>query len=200
MKSYQREIVAGTIGSTTFLLFFFLIQAFLPVSILAAIASYIGTLFLIPKHQDLSISFDGLNAKEFHTIMKHGKEQLDTIETYSKQIHHVDVRKKTDTIIDIGNKILDNLEKDPKDMKIAKKFFSYYLTVTEKIVRQYVELSQHKEASQQVSQTLRKIENVLDIIVISFNKQLEKMLADDMLDIDTEIDLLKRTVTMEGLQ
>ncbi|MEZ4652606.1 MAG: 5-bromo-4-chloroindolyl phosphate hydrolysis family protein [Candidatus Eisenbacteria bacterium] len=95
--------------------------------------------------------------------------------------------------------IYENFERDPKDIKTAGQFLSYYTDTTVRIIERYIELSGHDVADRDIQSTLTKVESILGQIDRAFEKQLAKLLRDDALDLESEIRLLEKTLEAEGL-
>ena len=46
--------------------------------------------------------------------------------------------------------------------------------------------------------SFQKTENLLDTIEVAYQKQLEKLFEDDVMDLDTELKVLAKTIKSEG--
>ena len=104
-------------------------------------------------------------------------------------------------VVDIcrtGAEIFDYLGKNPGDIPKARQFINYYLDATEKIVKQYVELSGRKDKTKEIEDSLKRVEAMLDSIKETYSKQLHNLLEDDLLDLNTEITVLEKTMKFEG--
>jgi 5-bromo-4-chloroindolyl phosphate hydrolysis protein len=83
--------------------------------------------------------------------------------------------------------MFDLLRKDPKDIRIVKQFITYYLEPTHKIIVKYSELATTRPMPADAIETLERTEKSLKSIRATFLKQKEKMLSNDVMDLDTEI-------------
>jgi 5-bromo-4-chloroindolyl phosphate hydrolysis protein len=79
-----------------------------------------------------------------------------------------------------------------KDLKPAKQFLNYYLDAAMKIVTRYAELATGPAGSPEVMQSLAKAESVMDTLNESFEKQQAKLKENDVLDLDTEIQVFEK--------
>jgi 5-bromo-4-chloroindolyl phosphate hydrolysis protein len=85
-------------------------------------------------------------------------------------------------------------ESQPHKALMARGFVDYTLTRTVNILQRYQELS-----GRDVGQaTLKKTETLLSMIDQSFREQLAKLLSDDVADLDSEIEILKTRLEVEG--
>jgi 5-bromo-4-chloroindolyl phosphate hydrolysis protein len=194
------DLLSGLVGGMAFLIFFLLGLHFI-IAIVIAIAAFIGTslLFSTPKTNLEIREIDGFTPEMITKIIGEGEEQLKEIYAYSERIQNKTVKMKITELCELMHKIFENIRKDPKGIKTARKFLSYYLEATGKIVKQYVELSETEFKTPEIVSTLQKAENLLTLIKSAFEKQMTKLLEDDVLDLDTEISLLEKTIQSEGL-
>lgn len=198
-------LFAGILGGAIFLLFFFLILPGVPGALILSIV--FGVLGLIAgslifrkrKKPEIEMAVQGVTQEMISEALKEGQEKLSKLRAYSAKIVHREIKIKTDSICDTTSKILEDIKQDPKDYKTARQFLNYYLDSTLKILQRYVEISGHGATSSEIQSVLKKVENTLSTIDSAFKKQLAKLMEDDVLDLDTEITVLKRTIEMEGL-
>ncbi len=136
--------------------------------------------------------------KTAEEVAKEGFEKLRQISNQTRMIANNDVAAKIKDICKVGIKIFDEIKKNPDNVKKARQFTIYYLDATKKIVDQYVDLSNKKELTDDIGPTLTKIEEMLDSIKATFEKQLAHLIEDDLLDLNAEITVLKNTMKLEG--
>lgn len=196
-------LLSGAIGGGGFLLLFFFLQFPLVPSLLLGLAGFGGAYLCIyafrPKPR---ISFElgeGITPQLLETTMKEGGEKVRALVDCSNDIKDPAIRAKIARIIDVIKRIFADFERDPKDIKQAKQFLSYYLDTSIKIVRKYRDLSTQNVRSPDIAATLAKAELMLDSIEKAFEKQLARLLRDDIMDLDTEIKTLERTFNAEDL-
>lgn len=196
-------LLSGIIGGGGFLFLFFGLQFALVPSLLLGLAGFGGAYLCIyafrPK---TSLSFElgeGMTPQLLETTMKEGGEKIRALADCSRDIKDPAIQAKVARIIDVVKRIYADFEKDPKDIKKAKQFLSYYLDTSIKIVRKYRDLSAQNVRSPDITATLTKAESMLDSIEKAFEKQLARLLRDDVMDLDTEIQTLEKTFNAEDL-
>jgi len=126
------------------------------------------------------------------------KQLLQTVSSKMKQIYEFD-EKITDVLIknrlaevnDITNKIFNILQQDPRKVKSARQFTSYYLDSTLKVLKLYVDLNSHGSTSSELQATTKKVEGLLINLKDAYQSQLDKLLKNDLLDLNTEIKVLE---------
>lgn len=127
-----------------------------------------------------------------------GVKTLSRIRNQTRMIKNNDIAHKIQDICKIGIEIFEDIKKDPSDLKKIKTFTNYYLDSTEKIINQYVDLSNRNDQTQDIKDSLEKVEGLLDQIKETFSKQLASLLEDDLLNLDVELSVLKKTMKYEG--
>jgi 5-bromo-4-chloroindolyl phosphate hydrolysis protein len=97
-----------------------------------------------------------------------------------------------------AQRILAEIQKHPQRMDVARGFLTYYLEAAARIVGGYEQLAVRDGYSPEVRKTLAQAESSLPGIQRAFDSQLESLLQLDLLDLESEIDLLDKTVQMEN--
>ena len=106
--------------------------------------------------------------------------------------------KELGRIDDAGRRILAAVVDKKGRFGQVRKFMDYYLPTTDKLVGQYLQLS-GAGSGEQVKRALTSIENSLDMIALAFEKQLDKLYADEALDITTDVQVLETMMASDGL-
>ncbi|GGB03016.1 5-bromo-4-chloroindolyl phosphate hydrolysis family protein [Puia dinghuensis] len=197
-------LISGVIGATGFLVLFFFLGIPLLTSLLLGLACFGGAwLFIYAFRPKPRMQFDigaGITPQLLETTMKEGGEKVKALVDCANDIKDPAIRAKIARIIDVIKRIFGNFEKDPKDIKQAKQFLAYYLDTSIKIVRKYRDLSQQNVRSPEIAATLAKAELMLDSIEKAFEKQHARLLRDDAMELDTEIQTLEKTFNAEDLK
>ena len=68
-----------------------------------------------------------------------------------------------------------------------------------KLLRQYREMEQVGVSGVNTTGTMNRINEVLDTTILAYEKQLDALFADQALDIETDIEVLKAMMKKEGL-
>lgn len=131
-------------------------------------------------------------------LVRDGMEKLRQISNTTRMIQSNDVAAKIREFCKVGVEIFDYIKKNPGKINKVKQFTNYYLDATKKIIEQYVELSGRRDRTPEIEQALQKVEGMLDLIKQTFDRQMANLLEDNLLDINTELTVLKNTMKMEG--
>lgn len=154
----------------------------------------------IKKHKESYLNFhaEGISKEILKDTIDEGAKKTAQINSYILKIQNYTVKTKIRKICDISNQILNQIKKNPKCLNSAKRFLNYYLDAVNNILQKYVDLSIQKVKSDDMKESLAKVEELLDTIIASFEKQMGKLLENDVIDLDAEISLLENTIKADG--
>lgn len=111
-------------------------------------------------------------------------------ETISAQIDHLE---------DVTRKIIDLVVAQPKKLPQIRKFMSYYLPTTLKILNAYDRMDSTGIAGDNITATKQKVEGMMQTIVKAYDKQLDALYGEEALDISTDITVMENMLAQEGL-
>lgn len=106
---------------------------------------------------------------------------------------------KIDRIGEITGKILDYQRSYPNKSGQLRSFLNYYLPTTLKILRAYARLDAQGIEGENITAAKKRIESMMDQVVDGFEKQLDKLFADDALDITSDVQVLENMLRKDGL-
>lgn len=141
----------------------------------------------------------GITEQQFYSELSAGTQKLTTLKRTADTVSNQSVRGKAFAVCDAVARILSDIREDPKDLRPARKFLGYYLDATINVVDRYATLSAKNVPSSELAASLRRAEDSLDTIKRAYDKQLAQLLENDVMDLDTEIEVLERTIKSEGL-
>jgi len=200
VKKIVMEITYGLCAGIVFLIFYLILDISLIFSIIIALLVYIGmNLLFTSGKKTLIVENTNLTIEEFKKIIKDGKEKIEKIKGIGREIKNKDVSISIEKICKVMDAIFDNFEKNPNDIKLARKFLDYYLDTVKRIVELYYELSGKEVYTDKEREILEKAEGILNQIETIFQKQLGKLQEGDYLDLETELEVLETTMKMEGI-
>lgn len=185
--SASSRIISILSGAAVFAIFLFLLRELA----LALVAGVLGWLIVIlifsKKERDTTVIVDGLTRSDIDDTIKKGLKLTGGMRQAVKKLSQLEVIKEVEDLCRIAESMFDMLKKDPKDIRVVKQFITYYLEPTHKIIVKYVELATTRPMPADAVETLERTEKSLKSIRATFLQQKEKMLANDVLDLDTEI-------------
>lgn len=125
------------------------------------------------------------------------KEKITELYESATKLPIEDIRNKIYKGLIVAVEIWEDLEKNPQDLKYTNKFANYYLTVYKKIIDRYNEFLERKTALERQEEIKKKMNETFDIMHVAFKKMLTRLLEDDFLDIETDMEVLKKTTDLD---
>ena len=93
----------------------------------------------------------------------------------------------------------DCVRKNPKKLSQIRQFLNYYLPTTIKLMEQYVTLQNQSLKTENITEGMQKIEDLLDKVIIAFQRQLDALFEADVVDITADIRVMEQMMASEGL-
>ena len=144
-------------------------------------------------------NLDKVTASMLKETIAIGKDRVAEIDRLLAKIQDPSVKAKVLEIREQVVKIFENFKNDPEDIKISRQFLSYYLDTTIKIIRKYIDLSSQKVISPELKESLKRVDELLVSIIDAFQKHHDKLIQNDIMDLDAEITVMDKTLKMEGM-
>ena len=97
-----------------------------------------------------------------------------------------------------SEKIFAQVKAEPARLPQIRKFMSYYLPTTLKLLRAYEQVSAQGVSGENIDATKSRVTGIMDSITAAFDKQLDGLFGDQALDISTDITVLENMMVREG--
>lgn len=110
-----------------------------------------------------------------------------------------EISAKMMRLTELTGKILQAAEANPEKEKNIRRFMSYYLPQTQKLMRSYAVLERQGISTANISSTKERIGNILDNLITGYEQQLDQMFDSDAMDISSDIDVLETMLKQDGL-
>lgn len=107
------------------------------------------------------------------------------------------MRGKVMKLLSTIQKIFSHVKDHPEDTNELNKFIEYYLPTTVKLVQSYYNMS--GTSSENVEESMQEIEKTMDTINFAFLRMLDNLYQDQLIDISSDISVLKTMLRQEGL-
>ena len=128
-------------------------------------------------------------------VLESAEKTIAAIEQAKRDMRNAELRSRLERITTLARQILKLLEEDPRDLRRARKFLTVYLEGAQQVTAGYVN-THPKVQSQELETNFR---NVLISIEDVFKEQQQKLLENDVLDLDVKIEVLNRQLKREGV-
>ena len=114
-------------------------------------------------------------------------------------IADVSISEKADRIEELTAKIFRIVEEYPEKTPQIRRFLTYYLPTTMKLLRSYATLEKQGIKGENITNTKESIGRVLDTLAVGFEQQLDQLFSSDALDIAADITVLENLMQQDGL-
>ncbi len=123
--------------------------------------------------------------------LQEAETTLARAEEGNRQITDRTLRRKIDDAIEQAHRILDAIREDPKDLRSARKFLVVFVEGIGDVVDKYTEVDET-----QIDETMRqRLHTLIDEVQTRFDKELARLKANNLFDLDVTIDTLKQQIT-----
>ena len=95
--------------------------------------------------------------------------------------------------------IFDYVTDYPEAMPQIRSFLDYYLPTTLKLLESYRRIEQVGVAGENMKKSKENIENILDMLVVSYKQQVDQLFRHESIDISSEISVLETMIKKDGL-
>lgn len=181
-------------------------------AVLAFLAGKLSTLIFRPKiitmeepepapepQPEVKAEPDHGYSPEVNAIIEEGRRAQTEMRRLRNSIREPKVCSKIDELMQITDKIVEDAKEDPDDIPQIKRFMSYYLPTTIKLLHTYDRMGSQGIAGDNISGTMTRIEDMLDTAIAAYKKQLDALFANQALDIETDIEVMNAMLAREGL-
>ncbi|MBP5239963.1 MAG: 5-bromo-4-chloroindolyl phosphate hydrolysis family protein [Oscillospiraceae bacterium] len=136
---------------------------------------------------------------EVDPIVEEGNKALSEMGRLYMSIKDPEVRVKINEIMRVTDKIVQDAIADPSDIPKIKKFMTYYLPTTIKLLNAYDRMDSQGIEGENIDKTMKNINEMLDAAIAAYKKQLDSLFANQALDIETDIAVMNAMLDREGL-
>ena len=136
---------------------------------------------------------------ELDKMVSEGQKALEEMRRLNDSIQDAAISAQIDRLEQVSGKIFRQVQKDPTQLPQIRKFMSYYLPTTLKLLNAYDRMSGTGVSGENIDTTLAKVEGMMRTIVAAFEKQLDSLYGAEALDISTDITVLENMMAREGL-
>jgi len=109
------------------------------------------------------------------------------------------ISNKVSRLEELTGKIFKIVEDNPEKQPQLRRFMSYYLPTTLKLVRSYATLEKQGVKGENIMSTKKSISDILDTLSTGFEQQLDQLFKSDAIDIAADINVLENLMQQDGL-
>ena len=128
-----------------------------------------------------------------------GRARLEKLREANAAIPHPGITKNLDRMTRAGEQIFKELGRDPRKAAMVRRFMSYYLPTSEKLMDQYRLLMDAPVKGENITSAMNRIESSMDVVAKAFDKCADNLFKDDEMDIDAEIKVMNTMLSGDSL-
>ena len=110
------------------------------------------------------------------------------------------VSRQIDRIETLTRRIFEVVQKQPEKLPQIRTFMNYYLPVTLKLLDAYGQLERQDVEGGNIAEARSSIERIMETLVSGFERQLDRLFADAVLDISSDIRVLETMLGQDGFK
>lgn len=137
----------------------------------------------------------GIDRDEVLRILEDAERRILNIDRAGRKIGNPELALRVGRISTIAKNILVDLNADPREIRRSRKFLNVYLDGVEKVVAGYA----RTHAQVQSEQLEGNFRNVLTAIEDTFQEQRQRLLDNDVFDLDVQMEVLSTQLKREGI-
>lgn len=187
------KTIAGFLlgGSTFFTAWIAGDKTFLTALFLGVVATLGYYLFYgFDPQKDKLRNLGDISAEFVLETISEAKEKLHSIQKHMDKIKDTRLSKKLTKALKKANIILDTIQEDPKDIRVARKFLIVYIDGIAKVTDSYVSMDEMDIKSD----TKEKLYTLMEELDIKFDKELSRLKNNNQFDLDVHIDVLQNQI------
>lgn len=148
-----------------------------------------------PKKKSMAAGNHGVGHEHFARTLSDAYAKIDRINATRLQIRSREFQERLGSIVEGSRRILLAIEEDPRDLRRARKFLNVYLDGIGKVSEQYAQT--HRKTQTPVLE--ENYRNLLVDMENVCNEQYEKLMQNDVFDLDVQIEVLSKRLKREGV-
>jgi len=121
------------------------------------------------------------------------------IRNLNKLISDEYVSERMDRLEELTHKILAYAEAHPEKEANLRQFRNHYLPKTFSILESYARMERMGVEGGNIGSAMKDVEDIMDKLVLGFEKQLDALFDSEALDVTTDVSVLENMMNLEGL-
>ena len=132
-------------------------------------------------------------------ILTEGDDYLKTVRGLNVRIPDEEMTRKISRIEELMARTFEEVKKQPASAPSLRKYMSYYLPTTVKLLTAYADLDGKPEIGENIRETKQEISSSLDLVGDAFEKFFDSLFEEMSWDISSDISVMKTMMAQDGL-
>ncbi|OUN30485.1 5-bromo-4-chloroindolyl phosphate hydrolysis family protein [Blautia sp. An81] len=199
-KETVRSILCGLTAGALFLGVFLGMGWNFFVSVFLAAGLFAGLLLItkpreIPGKLPLDMRPDGAYLEK---RLEEAREDFESIRQSVEKIQDQGLRENSERLYKTSSNILAYLEKNPDKISGAGRFIDYYQDTASSLLKKYVELQNSGLETPEARSLKEDTKKAMFMLNQAFEQQFQRLMRNELMDMDVEIQMIENMMKMEG--
>lgn len=133
------------------------------------------------------------------SLVEKGQEMLAEIRKENDLIPDAELTAQMNQLDKVANQIFHTVAEQPAKAPQIRRFMDYYLPTTLKMLTGYRKMDERQVKGENANEARAQIREAMDTVLKAFDKQLDALYQDELLDISTDIDVMETMLRQDGL-
>lgn len=160
-----------------------------------ALVAFILLYGLDPSRQAAVAQSRDANVQQVVAALQQAEQKILTIEQACGRIGEPELRQRLTRISALARDVLAEIARDPGDLRRARRFLNTYLDGAQRVVSGYAEAQANGRAQLLEGNFRRVLVTIEDV----FEQQHQRLLENDLRDLDVQMEVLEAQLKREGL-
>lgn len=173
------------------------------VNFVGAVALGIGVFLTFKPSKKKQISLD-LDDSENSKLLQESYQKALTDYNYIKgslkYIKDNELKMQLQDMQKVSSNILRYLQKHPEKINLARRFIDYYQDTVAGLIEKYVEIENTQLNTENVIDIKERTKNTLFGLSNAYTEQFEKLINDQLMDMDAELKVMENTIKADGFE
>ena len=157
------------------------------------------SMLLRPVEKIGKIEVDSLNNGEFLSErLSEAASDYERMKKAAAQIREQPLRAECSDLVNLAGNILKYLTDNPEKITAARRYIDYYQETAANVLGHYIELKKTGLSTSETEKILQRTQESVATLKAAFNMQFEKLMQNELLDMEADLKLLKQTLRSEG--
>lgn len=172
---------------------------FLFSAVLAVLLYMAFTLLLKPVRKIGKVKVETLrDGEHLREKLEEARADLKSIERSMTKIRDLELKEESERLHRTAGNILKYLEENPGKIPQARQFIDYYQDAASQLLEKYVDLQNTNLNTEDTRRLKVQTEEAIRTLNEAFENQFQKLMSEELLDMEAELQLLRQTMKMEG--
>ena len=193
-------ILSALLALALFLVLLLLFRWNLILCLVLAAATYgAGCLLFRPVAKIGKIEVDSINNGEFlNERLREAAADYARMKKAAARIRETALADECRELIGLAGSILRYLTDNPEKIPTARRYIDYYQETAANVLEHYVELRATGLSTPETAKILQSTQESVTTLKAAFSMQFEKLMQNDLMDMEADLKLLRQTLRSEG--